>query len=163
VTARYWVLAPAPPSRLAPRQDLAYVGKAGTGFTQKTARELRQLLQPLVINRPASTQPVRTPKAKWGEAELSAAIPSWRPAADPHRRLQQRGTCSSPRRRHEYSRTSRSRLGCGECWAFTYLVMGGSRRGAQPAGALGILALRGWAEDCACRALERAPRRGMGA
>ena len=56
-------------------KELAYVGKAGTGLTQKSARELRQLLEPLVIDRPALTHAVRRPGGQMGKArELSAAI-----------------------------------------------------------------------------------------
>ena len=55
-------------------KELAYIGKAGTGFTQKSSRELRRLLEPLVIDRPAPTHAVRKTKATWVRPELSAEI-----------------------------------------------------------------------------------------
>ncbi len=56
------------------RRELFYAGRAGTGFSQKSARELRQVLEALVTDRPpVQGAPVR-PKSIWVRPELSAAI-----------------------------------------------------------------------------------------
>jgi bifunctional non-homologous end joining protein LigD len=55
-------------------KPLAYAGRAGTGFTQKCARELRQVLDALAIERPpVQGAPVR-PKSTWVQPELSAVV-----------------------------------------------------------------------------------------
>jgi bifunctional non-homologous end joining protein LigD len=53
---------------------LAYAGRAGTGFTQKSARELRQVLDALATNRPPVKGSPLKPKSIWVRPELSAAI-----------------------------------------------------------------------------------------
>jgi bifunctional non-homologous end joining protein LigD len=53
---------------------LAYAGRVGTGFTQKSARELRHVLDELVIERPPLTGAPLRPKSTWVRPELSAAI-----------------------------------------------------------------------------------------
>jgi bifunctional non-homologous end joining protein LigD len=61
---------------LARRQvkGLAYAGRTGTGFTQKSARELREVLDALATDRPpVSVVPLR-PKARWVRPDLSAAV-----------------------------------------------------------------------------------------
>jgi bifunctional non-homologous end joining protein LigD len=47
---------------------------AGTGFTQKSARELRQVLDALVTERPTVERAPLRPKSIWVRPELSAAI-----------------------------------------------------------------------------------------
>jgi bifunctional non-homologous end joining protein LigD len=53
---------------------LVYAGKVGTGFTGKVARELRDLLEPLAIERPPVSIPLQKPKATWVEPAFSAEI-----------------------------------------------------------------------------------------
>ncbi len=53
---------------------LAYAGRAGTGFTQKSARELRQVLDALATDRPPVKGAPLRPKSIWVRPELSAAI-----------------------------------------------------------------------------------------
>jgi bifunctional non-homologous end joining protein LigD len=53
---------------------LAYVGKAGTGFTVKSAGELRQRLDSLVTDTAPLKVPVRKPKATWVKPVLRADI-----------------------------------------------------------------------------------------
>jgi bifunctional non-homologous end joining protein LigD len=53
---------------------LAYAGRAGTGFTQRSARELRQVLHAFAIERPpVSGVPLR-PKSTWVRPELAAVV-----------------------------------------------------------------------------------------
>jgi ATP-dependent DNA ligase len=50
-------------------KGLTYAGRSGTGFTQKIARELRQVLDELVTERPqVSGAPLR-PKSTWVRPE----------------------------------------------------------------------------------------------
>jgi bifunctional non-homologous end joining protein LigD len=53
---------------------LAYAGRAGTGFTQKSARELRQVLDALATERPPVNGFPLRPKSTWVRPELSAAV-----------------------------------------------------------------------------------------
>ena len=53
---------------------LAYVGRAGTGFSQKSARELRQVLEALATDRPPVKGAPLRPKSIWVRPELAAAI-----------------------------------------------------------------------------------------
>jgi bifunctional non-homologous end joining protein LigD len=53
---------------------LAYAGRAGTGFTQKSARELRHVLDALATDRPPVQGAPSKPKSTWVRPELSAAI-----------------------------------------------------------------------------------------
>jgi bifunctional non-homologous end joining protein LigD len=53
---------------------LAYAGRAGTGFTQKSARELRQVLDAIATVRPPVRGAPLRPKSTWVLPELSAAI-----------------------------------------------------------------------------------------
>jgi len=50
--------------------ELLYAGKAGTGFTFDSARNLRARLDPLVVRKSPLTKPVRKPKATWVLPEL---------------------------------------------------------------------------------------------
>jgi bifunctional non-homologous end joining protein LigD len=53
---------------------LAYAGRAGIGFTERSARELRQVLDALATERPpVQGAPVR-PKSTWIRPELAAAV-----------------------------------------------------------------------------------------
>jgi bifunctional non-homologous end joining protein LigD len=62
--------------RLARREEggLAYVGKAGTGFTMKTAQDVRARLEPLMRRTPATAKPLRKKDTVWVEPKLSARI-----------------------------------------------------------------------------------------
>jgi bifunctional non-homologous end joining protein LigD len=53
---------------------LAYAGRAGTGFTQKSARELREVLDELVTDRPPVGGAPLRPKSTWVRPELSAMV-----------------------------------------------------------------------------------------
>jgi bifunctional non-homologous end joining protein LigD len=53
--------------------DLVYAGKAGTGFTMRTAAKLRQRLEPLILQRSPLSIGVRE-KAVWVKPTLSALI-----------------------------------------------------------------------------------------
>ena len=44
---------------------MLYAGKAGTGYTEKVARELREKLDPLVVKTTPPAVPVKKPKATW--------------------------------------------------------------------------------------------------
>ena len=46
-------------------ERLLYAGKVGTGYTETTARELREKLDPLIIKHSALSIPVKKPKATW--------------------------------------------------------------------------------------------------
>ncbi len=46
-------------------KSLVYVGKVGTGFSRKVARELHQILAPLAIDKPPVATPVRDAKTMW--------------------------------------------------------------------------------------------------
>jgi bifunctional non-homologous end joining protein LigD len=50
--------------------ELLYAGKAGTGFTFETARNLRERLDPLVVRKSPLTKPVKKPKATWVQPDL---------------------------------------------------------------------------------------------
>ena len=52
-----------------------YAGKAGTGFTRKSAHALRQVLDTVLTDRPPITLPMRTPKAAvWVRPEYEAEV-----------------------------------------------------------------------------------------
>jgi bifunctional non-homologous end joining protein LigD len=53
--------------------DLVYAGKAGTGFTMRTAAKLRQRLEPLILQRSPLSMRVRE-KAVWVKPTLSALV-----------------------------------------------------------------------------------------
>jgi bifunctional non-homologous end joining protein LigD len=55
-------------------RGLIYVGKAGTGFTVKSAENLRQHLDPLVMDAAPLRIPLRKPKALWVRPDLFADI-----------------------------------------------------------------------------------------
>ncbi len=55
-------------------RGLIYVGKAGTGFTVKSAEDLRKQLDLLVVAAAALRIPVRKPKAIWVKPDLLADI-----------------------------------------------------------------------------------------
>jgi bifunctional non-homologous end joining protein LigD len=55
-------------------RSLEYAGKAGTGFTARTARELRTLLDVHAIDDPPLTVPLRKPKATWVNPVVAAEI-----------------------------------------------------------------------------------------
>jgi bifunctional non-homologous end joining protein LigD len=54
--------------------NLVYAGKARTGYSEATARELREQLDPLIMERSPLSEPVRKPKATWVEPALDAEI-----------------------------------------------------------------------------------------
>jgi bifunctional non-homologous end joining protein LigD len=51
-----------------------YAGKAGTGYTEKTARELREKLDPLILKKSPLAVPVKKPKATWVQPVVDAEI-----------------------------------------------------------------------------------------
>src|SRR5215213_8494549 len=53
---------------------LVYAGKARTGYSEATARELREQLDPLITNTSPLSEPVTKPKATWVEPALDAEI-----------------------------------------------------------------------------------------
>ncbi len=53
---------------------LLYAGKAGTGYTLETARQLRERLDPLIRSDSPLSVPVRKPKATWVEPVLEAEV-----------------------------------------------------------------------------------------
>ena len=55
-------------------KGLVYAGRAATGFTQKSAGELRQILDALVIDKPAVSQAPRIPGGRWVRPKLAADI-----------------------------------------------------------------------------------------
>jgi bifunctional non-homologous end joining protein LigD len=55
-------------------KTLAYAGRAGTGFTQKSARELRQVLDALSTERPPVNGVPLRPKSTWVRPDLSDAV-----------------------------------------------------------------------------------------
>ena len=54
--------------------ELVYAGKAGTGFTVASARELRKRLDPLVTRTQPLTRRISKPKATWVQPELLADV-----------------------------------------------------------------------------------------
>ena len=55
-------------------KDLVYAGKAGTGFTAKSAQDVRARLQPLIRRTPALAKPLRKKDTVWVEPKLEAEI-----------------------------------------------------------------------------------------
>jgi bifunctional non-homologous end joining protein LigD len=53
---------------------LLYAGKARTGYTETSARALRECLDPLIIPKSPLSIPVRKPKATWVRPEVGAEI-----------------------------------------------------------------------------------------
>ena len=53
---------------------LLYAGKAGTGYTEKVARELREKLDPLIVKKSPLSVPVKKPKATWVQPIVDAEI-----------------------------------------------------------------------------------------
>jgi bifunctional non-homologous end joining protein LigD len=53
---------------------LLYAGKVQTGFTEKAAREVREVLDPYIMPRSPLTVPVHKPKATWVRPEVQAEI-----------------------------------------------------------------------------------------
>ena len=55
-------------------ERVLYAGKAGTGYTEKVARKLREKLDPLIVRTSPLAVPVKKPKATWvkeiGDAEI---------------------------------------------------------------------------------------------
>jgi bifunctional non-homologous end joining protein LigD len=62
--------------RLARREgrELVYAGKAGTGFTVKSAQSVRDRLAPLHRKTPPLAMPLKRPDTIWVEPEVEAAI-----------------------------------------------------------------------------------------
>lgn len=56
------------------RGQLLYAGKVRTGYTEATARELRERLDPLIRKSSPLDIPVRKPKATWVEPSVQAEI-----------------------------------------------------------------------------------------
>jgi bifunctional non-homologous end joining protein LigD len=55
-------------------ERVLYAGKAGTGYTEKIARELREKLDPLIVRTSPLAVPVKKPKATWVKPILDAEI-----------------------------------------------------------------------------------------
>ncbi len=53
---------------------LVYAGKAGTGFTMKSAQDVRKRLEPLMRRTPPTAKPLRKKDTVWVEPKLSARI-----------------------------------------------------------------------------------------
>ena len=53
---------------------LVYAGKARSGYTEGVAREVRERLDPLIINRSPLSVPVKKPKATWVQPVVQAEI-----------------------------------------------------------------------------------------
>jgi bifunctional non-homologous end joining protein LigD len=53
---------------------LVYAGKVRTGYTEATARELRERLDPLIRKQSPLSVPVKKPKATWVEPDVSAEV-----------------------------------------------------------------------------------------
>src|SRR3954452_25099804 len=53
---------------------LIYAGKVRTGYTEASARELRERLDPFIRKQPPLSIPVKKPKATWVEPEVDAEI-----------------------------------------------------------------------------------------
>jgi bifunctional non-homologous end joining protein LigD len=53
---------------------LVYAGKVGTGYTNKSAKELREKLEPHEIAKPAFADPPRMPRAHWVTPKLVAEV-----------------------------------------------------------------------------------------
>lgn len=53
---------------------LVYAGKVRTGYTETTARELRERLDPLIRRTSPLSRPVKKPKATWVEPEVDAEV-----------------------------------------------------------------------------------------
>ncbi|RZN33768.1 DNA ligase D [Bradyrhizobium sp. Leo121] len=53
---------------------LLYAGKVQTGYTEKSARELRERLDPLIRRTSPLSIPVKKPKATWVEPEVKAEV-----------------------------------------------------------------------------------------
>jgi len=62
--------------RLARREgkQLVYVGKAGTGFTAKSAIEVRKRLEPLIRKTPPTAKPLTKKDTVWVEPKVEADI-----------------------------------------------------------------------------------------
>ncbi|MGY3610994.1 MULTISPECIES: DNA ligase D [unclassified Bradyrhizobium] len=54
--------------------QLVYAGKVRTGYTEATARDLRERLDPLIRRTSPLTIPINKPKATWVEPEVNAEI-----------------------------------------------------------------------------------------
>jgi ATP-dependent DNA ligase len=54
--------------------QIVYVGKAGTGFTAKSAYEVRKRLEPLIRKTPPTAKPRRKRDTIWVEPILEAEI-----------------------------------------------------------------------------------------
>jgi bifunctional non-homologous end joining protein LigD len=55
-------------------RELVYVGKAGSGFTAQSARDVRSRLEPLIRARPALTRPLKKRDTSWVEPKIEAEI-----------------------------------------------------------------------------------------
>jgi bifunctional non-homologous end joining protein LigD len=55
-------------------ERVLYAGKAGTGYTEKVARELREKLDPLIVKTSPLAVPVKKPKATWVRPIVDAEI-----------------------------------------------------------------------------------------
>jgi len=53
---------------------LHYLGKVGTGFTAETLNELREKLEPLVIDEPQFLEPPRLPRVHWVRPKLAGEV-----------------------------------------------------------------------------------------
>jgi len=55
-------------------ERVLYACKAGTGYTEKVARELREKLDPLIVRTSPLAVPVKKPKATWVKPSVDAEI-----------------------------------------------------------------------------------------
>ena len=55
-------------------ERLLYAGKVRTGYTEATARALRERLDPLILKKSPLSVPVHKPKATWVRPEVGAEI-----------------------------------------------------------------------------------------
>jgi bifunctional non-homologous end joining protein LigD len=53
---------------------LVYAGKARSGYTHATARELRERLDPLIVKKSPLAEPVKKPKATWVKPDVDVEI-----------------------------------------------------------------------------------------
>lgn len=53
---------------------ITYVGKVGTGFSRKTASEIRKRLDEIIVPKAMLAKPIRKPKAAWVKPKYFAAV-----------------------------------------------------------------------------------------
>jgi bifunctional non-homologous end joining protein LigD len=55
-------------------KQIVYVGKAGTGFTTKSANTVRKRLEPLMRGTPPTSKPLRKKDTVWVEPTVEAEV-----------------------------------------------------------------------------------------